>query len=183
MTHFTNGRVLWPAISGNGGTNAFERDFGIWTVDTATGNAQSVPITLAGAVAGPENEHETQRDDFSDLALSPYGKKVAFVAHGEVFAADADKGGDAVRVTAAPGEVYGVAWAPDSRRIVYGAFRGGDEHLYLYDFDSGKEAQLTRGNGEDTAPAFSPDGKTLAFLRDGRELELLDVSSHRPRRW
>jgi Tol biopolymer transport system component/C-terminal processing protease CtpA/Prc len=181
LTHFGDGRVLWPTISTDGKTIAFERDFGIWTADTASGKAQPVSITLAGAVAGPENQHKTLRDDFRHLALSPDGKKVAFVAHGAVFAADADKGGGAVRVTRAPGDAYAIAWAPDSRRIVYGAFRDGGEHLYLYDFASDKETQLTNGDGEDTAPAFSPDGKTLAFLRDGRELQLMDVSSRHVR--
>ncbi|MGN6788449.1 MAG: S41 family peptidase [Rhodanobacteraceae bacterium] len=181
LTHFTDGRVLWPSISNDGKTIAFERDFGVWTVDTAIGKAQPVSITLAGAVAGPENQHKVLRDDFSEFALSPDGKKVAFVAHGEVFAADADKGGDAVRVTRAPGDAYGVTWAPDSRRLVYGAFRDGGEHLYLYDFDSNEETQLTNGDGEETSPAFSPDGKKLVFLRDGRELELMDVSTRHVR--
>ena len=181
LTHFTEGRVLWPTISGDGRTIAFERDFGIWTVDTASGKAQPVSITLAGAVAGPEDRHKTMRDGFRNLALSPDGKKVAFVAHGAVFAADADKGGDAVCVTRAPGDAYDIAWAPDSRRIVYGAFRDGGEHLYLYDFDAGKETQLTSGDDEETSPVFSPDGKTLAFLRDGRQLALMDVSSRHVR--
>jgi Tol biopolymer transport system component/C-terminal processing protease CtpA/Prc len=181
LTRFSDGRVLWPTISADGKTIAFERGFGIWTVDTASGKSQPVSITLAGAVAGPEDQHKTLRDDFRHLALSPDGKKVAFVAHGAVFAADADKGGDAVRVTRTPGDAYDIAWAPDSRRIVYGAFRDGGEHLYLYDFDAGKETQLTRGDAEDTSPAFSPDGKELAFLRDGRELELMDLSSRHVR--
>ena len=181
LTRFTDGRVLWPTISGDGKTIAFGRGLSIWTLDTATGNAQPVSIALAGAVAGPEDQHKTLHDDFHELALSPDGKKVAFVAHGAVFAADADKGGDAVRVTRAPGDAYGIAWAPDSRRIVYGAFRDGGEHLYLYDFDAGKETQLTNGDGEETSPAFSPDGKTLAFLRDGRELALMNVSSRHVR--
>ncbi|HEX5954051.1 MAG TPA: S41 family peptidase [Rhodanobacteraceae bacterium] len=181
LTRFSNGRVLWPTISTDGKTIAFERDFGIWTADTASGKARPVTISLAGAVAGPESQHRTLRDDFRHLALSPDGKKVAFVAHGAVFAADADKGGGAMRVTRAPGDAYAIAWAPDSRRIVYGAFRDGGEHLYSYDFDSDQETRLTNGDGEDTAPAFSPDGKTLAFLRDGRELQLMDVSSRRVR--
>jgi Tol biopolymer transport system component len=181
LTRFSDGRVLWPTISADGKTVAFERDFGIWTVDTATGKSQPVSITLAGAVARPEDQHKTLRDDFRHLALSPDGKKVAFVAHGAVFAANADKGGEAVRVTRAAGDAYAIAWAPDSRRIVYGAFRDGGEHLYLYDFDAGEETQLTRGDGEDTSPAFSPDGKTLAFLRDGRELQLMDMSSRHVR--
>ena len=177
LTQFTDGRVLWPSLAADGKTIAFERDFGIWSVDTATGKAQALPITLAGAVAGPENRHESLRGDFSDLALSPDGKKVAFVAHGDVYAADAAKGGDAVRVTRAAGVAYGVAWAPDNHRIAYGAFRDGAQHLYLYDFDSGKETQLTSGAGEDATPVFSPDGKQLAFLRDGRQLEVLDIAS------
>ncbi|MBS0381427.1 MAG: PD40 domain-containing protein [Proteobacteria bacterium] len=177
LTHFTDGRVLWPSLAADGRTIAFERGFGIWTADTATGKAQAVPITLAGAVAGPEIRHEVLHGDFSNLALSPDGKKVAFVAHGNVYAADADKGGDAVRVTRAAGEAYGITWAPDNHRIAYGAFRDGSQHLYLYDFDSGKETQLTSGAGEDTTPMFSPDGKQLAFLRDGRQLELLDLAN------
>ncbi|HET7561735.1 MAG TPA: S41 family peptidase [Rhodanobacteraceae bacterium] len=181
LTHFSDGRVLWPTLSANGNTIAFERDFGIWTADAATGKAQPVAITLAGAVAGPENEHKTLREHFRDLALSPDGKKVAFIAHGGVFAADANKGGDAVPVTRVPGVAYGIAWAPDSHRIVYGALRDGGRHLYLYDFDSGKETQLTRGDGEDTAAAFSPDGKLLAFLRDGKQLEVLDLAARKLR--
>lgn len=181
LTHFTSGRLVWPTITAGARTIAFERDFGIWTVNTATGKAKPVSISLAGAVAAPESQHKTLKDDFSDLALSPDGKKVAFIAHGDVYAAGADKGGDAVRVTHAPGVAYGIAWAPHSRRIVYGAFRDNGEHLYLYDFDTGKETQLTHGPGKDTAPAFSPDGKALAFLRDGRELEVLDLGNHRER--
>ncbi len=177
LTQFSDGRLLWPTLSANGTTIAFERDFGIWTADTATGKVRPLAITLAGAIAGPESEHKTLRDGFSDLALSPDGKKVAFIAHGEVFAAAANKGGGAVRVTRADGVAYGIAWAPDNHRIVYGAFRDGGRHLYLYDFDSGKEAQLTRGDGEDTAPAFSPDGKQLAFLRDGKQLDVLDLAT------
>src|SRR5215213_9265454 len=33
VTTFREGRVLWPTISTDGRTIAFERDFGIWTVD------------------------------------------------------------------------------------------------------------------------------------------------------
>src|SRR5262245_61650020 len=34
VTNFKDGRVLWPTITKDGKTIAFERNFGIWTVDT-----------------------------------------------------------------------------------------------------------------------------------------------------
>ncbi len=178
LTHFTSGRVVWPTIAADGRTIAFERDFGIWTVDTATGKAHMVPITLVGAIASPQDQHQTKHDDFHDLRLSPDGKKLAFIVHGDIYAVGTKKGGHAELVTRTPGVAYGIAWAPDSRRIVYGDFRAGSEHLYLYDFRSGKETPLTHGSGADTSPAFSPDGKSLAFLRDGHKLEVIDMATH-----
>ncbi|HET6632812.1 MAG TPA: LpqB family beta-propeller domain-containing protein [Rhodanobacteraceae bacterium] len=177
LTHFSDGRLMWPSISADGHAIAFERDFGIWLADTATGKARALPITLSGAVRGPGIVHKKLTRHFEGLRVSPDGKKLAFVVHGEVFAADADKGGEADRVTRTPGAEYGIAWAPDSRHIVYGAARDGGRHLHEYDFRSGHERQLTSGDGEDTAASFSPDGKSLAFVRDGSELCVLDLAS------
>src|SRR6185436_6851302 len=59
LTTFRDGRVLWPSISRDGKTIAFERDFGIWTVDTATGQTHEVPIVLRGAPAAAGIEHRT----------------------------------------------------------------------------------------------------------------------------
>lgn len=38
--------------------------------------------------------------------------------------------------------------------------------LWLIDLSNGRSFQLTRGPKRDSAPAFSPDGRTLAFLSD-----------------
>lgn len=177
LTHFTDGRLMWPTISAKGGTIAFERDFGIWTADTTSGQTRAVPITLVGAVRGPGVEHKKFTKHFADLRVSPDGKKLAFIVHGEVFATNAAKGGDADRVTDTAGAEYGIAWAPDSRHIVYGSARNGSRHLYQYDFRSGKETALTSGDSEDTAAVFSPDGKSLAFLRNAKKLCVLDMAS------
>jgi len=182
ITHFDDGRVLWPTISADGRTIAFERDFGIWTADTASGETREVRIALQGGTRGGGVEHETLNEDFRELALSPDGRKVAVIVHGEVFAVDAESGGTAQRVTRTPGAEYGLAWAPDSRRLVYSAERGAESGLYLHDFADGEEIALTSGDGEDTAPTFAPDGKSLAFVRNGRELMLLDMKTRRARR-
>ncbi|HLW43338.1 MAG TPA: LpqB family beta-propeller domain-containing protein [Candidatus Acidoferrales bacterium] len=181
VTQFKAGRVLWPSISNDGRTIVFERHFGIWKLDTASGRVNEVAITRRGIPAGPAVEHLRLTDHIRDLALSPDGKKVAFVAHGEVFAASAKDGGDAMRVTYTPGEESEVRWAPDSRRLVYVSDRDGLPHLFLYDFTTSKETRLTHDTGADAAPRFSADGKMLAFERDGRELRVMDLESKQER--
>ena len=177
ITTFKDGRVLWPSISNDGKTIAFERDFGIWTVDTATTQAREVPIVLRGAPAAAAVEHRMFSDQIQELALSPDGKKIAFTVHGEIFSASAKDGGDAARVTATAGEEGELAWAPDSRRLAYMSDRDGTHHLFIYDFGTGRETQLTSGRGRDDMPRFSPDGKWLAFTRDSRELRAIDLTT------
>ena len=179
ITRFSSGRVLWPAISAGSRVIVFERDFGVWRLDPESGQAAPVPITRRGVPAGAAAQH-LSLTTFQELALSPDGKKLALVAHGEVFAASAKDGGDALRVTRTPAPESQVAWAPDSRRLAYVSTRGGAPRLFLYDFPSGKETPLTSA-GADSAPRFSPDGKQLAFLRDGRELRVLDLESRQER--
>src|SRR5207247_5540009 len=86
VTKFKDGRVLWPNISYDGRAIVFERNFAIWKMDTGTGQASEVPITRRGAPVGPSVEHLRLTDQIQELALSPDGKKVAFVVRGEVFA-------------------------------------------------------------------------------------------------
>ena len=181
LTTFKDGRVLWPTITRDGKTIAFERSFGIWTVDTATNQAHEVPITLRGAPAGAAVDHRTFTDQIQELALSPDGKKVAFTVHGEVFSASAKDGGDAIRLTNTAADEFGIVWAPDSRRLVYVSDRDGTDHLYLYEFGSSKEMRLTNGTLRDHAAQFSPDGKLIAFERGNRELRVVDVAGRQER--
>ncbi|HVX66368.1 MAG TPA: S41 family peptidase, partial [Bryobacteraceae bacterium] len=175
------GRLLWPNISADGRTIVFERDFRIWKLDTRHREAGAVSIALRGAPAGPAMEHVRLTQGFRDLALSPDGKKVAFTARGDVFAAPSKEGGDAERVTNTPSNEFGIAWAPDSRRLVYVSDREGPGRLYLYDFTTRKETELTHDTAGDDSPAFSPDGKLIAFERGGREVRVVDPQNGQER--
>ena len=123
VTRFTDGRVLWPSATATADTIVFERNFRIWKLETASGKASEVPITRMGAPAGPAVEHLRLTSQFQDLALSPDGKKVAFAARGEIFAASAKDGGDAARVTTTAAPESQVVWSPDSRKLVYSSER------------------------------------------------------------
>jgi tricorn protease len=181
VTQFKAGRVLWPSISYDGRVVVFERNFGIWKLDTQSGQASEVPITRRGASIGPVTEHVSLTNGFQELALSPDGRKVAFVARGEIFAASARDGGDAARVTRSMAREAQVTWAPDSRRLAYVSERDEVQHVFLYDFGNSTETQLTKDAKGDDAPKFSPDGQLLAFVRDDKELHVLDLASKQER--
>jgi len=181
VTQFRGGRVLWPSISADGGAIVFERDFAIWALDVASGKAEAISITRRGTPAGPGVEHLSLSTGLQELALSPDGKKVAFVARGELFAASAKDGGDAQRITTSAAGESQPAWSPDSRRLVYVSTRGGTRQLYLHDFATGGETQLTRSSATDISPRFSPDGRWIAFERDAREIRLIDPRTREER--
>ena len=177
ITAFTDGRVLWPTISQDGSTIIFERNFGIWTLNIASGQTREIPISLRGAPSDPTIEHANVSGRIHEFALSPDGRKVAFVAHGEVFAGSARDGGDALRVTRTASVEESPSWAPDSKRLVYVSPRFGAPHVFMYDFQSNAETQITHDEMGDSQPTFSPDGKLLAFERGAGELRVLDMAS------
>jgi len=70
----------------------------------------------------------------------------------------------------------GAAWSPDGRELIY-SMQG---TLWRQEIGSTVARQLTDGPGYDYQPDWSPDGRTVAFVRyDGKaiELELLTLST------
>ncbi len=177
VTRFSAGRVLWPSITTDGKTIAFERDFGVWTLDTATGKAGEVKVELRGAAAAPAAERQRFTSQFTELAISPDGKKAALVVRGEVFAASSRDAGDAERVTTTPAREFGVAWSPDSRKLFYISDRDGASNLVTYDLGMRRETILATSPQELGAPVVSPDGKSVAYFHARTELRTIAVDS------
>jgi tricorn protease len=174
LTHFTTGRLLYPAMAANGASLVFERDFGVWRYDPATGQTAPVPITLRGAASATPKRHEALQS-FTRMALSPDGQKVAVIGHGEVFAAPAKDGGTAQRITTTAGAEREVVWSPDSRRALVISERGLDHRLVEYDVASGRETMLTT-HGIASAVSYAPDGKSAAYVLDDRELHVVTLA-------
>ena len=58
------------------------------------------------------------------------------------------------------------AWSPDGTRVVFSALHGGSTDLYEFDVARGGLRRLTYDAYADLEPAWSPDGRTIAFVTD-----------------
>ena len=182
LTAFSAGRVLWPTISRDGRTIAFERGMRIWTYDVDAGSARELTIVPRGLPDVVLQRHATLTNRFTALSLAPDGKKLAFVARAHVFAASAQEGGEAQLVTPGAGAAFDLpVWSRGSRRIAYVVDRGTEQAIATYDFPDGPQRVVTPPGHHDDYPHWSPDGNALAFVRDGRELHLLDVATRADR--
>ncbi len=171
LTHFTDGRLLYPSMAANGSAIVFERDLAVWRYDLRSGQAAPVAIALRGAATTEPRRHVTL-GNFSRMALSPDGQKVALIAHGEIFAASARDGGAAQRITASVGAEREVTWSPDSRRMLYITERGLDHVLAEYDVATGRETLLTKA-GIASVPVYAPDGRSATYVLGERELHVI----------
>ncbi len=64
------------------------------------------------------------------------------------------------------GEIFTTSWSPDGGSIVFYAVTGGLSDLYIYDLESEKLRRLTNDRFADLQPAWSPDGRSIAFATD-----------------
>jgi Tol biopolymer transport system component len=125
---------------------------------------------------------------------SPDGSQIAYEAvdepfgdhsTGQVFVMAAN--GSAVRqLTHGERAISRPDWSPDGARVAVtvaqpgeeaGFYEGGD--IGLADVATGQVTRLTSaGPSHDTAPSWSPDGKRMTFIRDGRQLRILGPAAY-----
>jgi TolB protein len=93
---------------------------------------------------------------------------------------DAD-GENAQRVAESTQPLMSPSWSPDARRIAYVSFEGGVSGVYVQTLRTGTRERVSARAGVNSAPAFSPDGRSLALVlsRDTGNLDIhaLDLTT------
>jgi dipeptidyl aminopeptidase/acylaminoacyl peptidase len=111
----------------------------------------------------------------SQVAISPDGRQLAWIEktkeEAEIRMAPLNGLPGSRRVTAAAKPTQHchegkIAWSPDSKALAFfsDCAKPGQKDLYLSRLDGSPALRLTALNGYIEAPAFSPDGMSLAFL-------------------
>lgn len=189
ITSFRDGRLLFPTIARRSGVIVCERGDGqLWRIDPASGEAAPIPIRVRVDTKRTPVRIERWTSGFSEVRLSPDGKKLALVARGDVFADFADKEterdlrqGPAFRITNTPAREWSIAWTPDSQSLVYLSDRHGEIELFGYDFETGAEIQLTNNGRPKLLPRIAPNGHAVAYIRDRMAIDLLEELGGQPR--
>ena len=93
--------------------------------------------------------------------------QILFINAGRIYRVDFD--GHTVEALSPEGQnAMSPVWAPDGHRAVYMEFQEGLGPLFMLDLDTGERRVLPfTQESLNFAPAFSPDGGTLAFSRAG----------------
>ena len=132
------------------------------------------------------------KEDFKsvrDFDLSQDGKLIAFCSRGEVFVTGTDDYSTTKQITHTVQPERSPSFSKDGRTLVYASERDGYWNLYQATIDRKEdfnfvyatlidEKPLFENDGvERMAPAYSPNGKEIAFIENRNVLKVYDIDS------
>ncbi len=189
LTHFAKNPVRFLSVAHNG-TLCFGYDGELYTMKEGS-DPQRISVSITTDSYDDQLIRQIYRNGATEVKVSPSGKEVAFVLHGDVYVTSVDYT-TTKQVTDTPEQERSIDFAPDGRSIVYASERNGlwqiykstikksDEKLFTYATEL-EEEQLVKSDSTSFQPSYSPDGKSVAFLENRTTLRAVDVKSHKVR--
>ncbi|MBK6620726.1 MAG: PD40 domain-containing protein [Saprospirales bacterium] len=189
LTSFEKHPVRYLSVSNNG-LLCFSWNGELYTLREGQ-TPQKVAVQTATDDRYNPEKIEKVTKGLSEYELSPNGKEVVFVYRGEVFAASVSEG-TTKRITNTPEQERSASFSPDGRSILYAGEREGSWNIYQsslvrpeekYFFHSTllKEEVVVATEAEEFQPAYSPDGKEVAFLEERTALKVVNLATKQSR--
>lgn len=100
----------------------------------------------------------------SQPLLSPAGDRLVFQRRGQVFSMD-PRAAEAALLFQVRGGASELAFSPDGAWLAFASNRGDHAFIGVYEFASRRIRWIDPSFDRDRAPAWSPDGRRLAFVR------------------
>jgi tricorn protease len=169
------------------GTLCYSFDGEIYLLDRGAKSGKRLPVMIRAEDPNGSIEHIKLSRGITEFDLSPTGKEIAFINRGEIFVTAVDH--DLTkRITSTPEQERSVSFSPDGRSLVYAGERGQswnlyrtdlvrDEEPYFFGATLLEETTLLDSKKETFQPAWSPDGKEVAYLEERTELKVLNLES------
>jgi len=187
-----------PSVSPNGRLVAFLSEKDLFTVDLYLADATTGEIVRKLRSANSDPHADALRFIDSSGSWSPDGERFVFVTFAdganEMVIVGTGNGDVDRRIRVKDrgiGELSNPAWSPLGDQIVFTGQAGGMSDLYLFNLETEELVQLTDDRHADMQAAWSPDGRTIAFVSDrGPETDferltystfriaLMDVATH-----
>jgi len=140
----------------------------LWTGTDVDGSDEQVFIAPADGSSPPRQIGDPTTFNWGPN-WSPDGSKISYVSvtdFGTDFTVMNRDGTDIRKVSQGTYEEHNSGvWKSDESVLVFEAGRPGDHDLWLVGLDGKPEHVIARSFYTETAPAFSPDGQWVAFLR------------------
>ena len=189
ITNFTKNPVRFLTRAKNN-TLCFGYNGDIYTKQD---NAEPKKLTITVALDGLSTLEKIVpvNSDITEMKLSPNGKEVAYIFRGEIFVSSVE-GSVTKRITNTPWQERSVSFSSDGKSLVYAAEKDNNWNIYMtsivrkeepYFYASTvlKEETVIATAAEEFQPAFSPDGKEVAYLENRVVLKVVNLASKQSR--
>ncbi|WP_040560263.1 S41 family peptidase [Hoylesella oralis] len=185
LTRFKDNPVRYLTAAENG-TLCFCYDGEIYTLREG-GEPTKVNINITADKNDADLIRQIKTNGATEIKVSPSGKEIAFVLHGDVYVTSIDYR-TTKQITDTPEQERSIDFAPDGRSIAYASERNGlwqiyqttiknkGEKQFTYATDL-EETQLVKSDSTSFQPLYSPDGKSIAFLENRNTLRAVDLKS------